>query len=117
MTSFAGPGTYLGFETSDQAVPFEIYARAPDERAMIARDGAKEFLWIYNGRNAWRYQLDTPIPLVEFTGWSLSGARIDTMTLFPATLPKAFAEWQVGYADSERACGERGGGLGAREAA
>jgi len=99
ITSFVGTGTYLGFETSDQEVPFEIYARAPDQRAMTARDGAKEFLWIYNGRTAWRYQPDTPIPLVELTGWSLSGSRIDTMTLFPATLPKAFTEWQVGYAD------------------
>jgi len=99
ITSLVGTGTYLGFETSDQEVPFEIYARAPDQRAMIARDGAKDFLWIYTAKNAWRYQPDTPIPLVELTGWSLSGSRIDTMTLFPATLPKAFATWQVGYAD------------------
>src|SRR5688500_16594629 len=99
ITSFVGTGTYLGFETSDQEVPFEIYARAPDHRAMIARDGTKEFLWIYDGKNAWRYQPDTPIPLVGLTGWSLTGSRIDTMTLFPATLPKAFTGWQVGYAD------------------
>jgi outer membrane lipoprotein-sorting protein len=99
ITSLAGTGTYLGFETSDQEVPFEIYARAPDQRAMVARDGTKEFLWIYNGKNAWRYQPDTPIPLVEFTGWSLTGSRIDTMTFFPASLAKAFASWQVGYAD------------------
>lgn len=112
VTSFAGTGTYLGFETSDQEVPFEIYARAPDERAMIARDGAKEFLWIYNRRNAWRYQPDTPIPLVEFTGWSLSGSRIDTMTLFPATLPTAFAEWQVGYADIDGTSVEVARGIG-----
>jgi outer membrane lipoprotein-sorting protein len=99
VTSLSGTGTYLGFETSDQEVPFEIVARAPDQRAMIARDGAKEFLWIYTGKGAWRYQPDTPIPLTELTGWSLSGSRIDTMTLFPATLPKAFSQWQVGYAD------------------
>jgi outer membrane lipoprotein-sorting protein len=99
ITSVAGTGTYLGFETSDQEVPFEIVARAPDQRAMIARDGAKEFLWIYNGANAWRYQPDTPIPFIELTGWSASGSRIDTMTLFPAALPKAFTTWQAGYAD------------------
>jgi hypothetical protein len=37
--------------------------------------------------------------LIELTGWSLSGSRIDTMSLFPATLPTAFSQWQVGYAD------------------
>lgn len=99
LTSFVGTGTYLGFETSDQEVPFEIFARTPDQRTMIAHDRGKDFIWVYSGRNAWRYQPDTPIPLIEFTGWSLSGSRIDTMTFFPAALPKAFAEWQVGYAN------------------
>jgi len=99
LTSFVGTGTYLGFETSDQEVAFEIYARAPDQRTMIAETGARDLTWVFNGRNAWRYQPDTPIPLIELTGWSLSGSRVDTMTLFPAALPKAFAQWQVGYAD------------------
>lgn len=99
LTSFVGTGTYLGFETSDQEVPFEIYARAPDQRTMIAETGAQDLTWVYNGRNAWRYQPDTPIPLIDLTGWSLSGSRVDTMTFFPAALPKAFPQWQVGYAD------------------
>ena len=52
-----------------------------------------------NGRSAWKYQPDTPIPLVELTGWSLEGFRIETMVLFPAAIPKAFSQWLVGYAD------------------
>ena len=99
LTSFSATGTYLGFETSDQEVPFEIVVRAPDQRAMKAETGANDLLWVFNGPTAWRFHPDTPIPLIEFTGWSLSGTRIDTMSLFPATLAKAFAEWQVGYAD------------------
>ncbi|MGH9257932.1 MAG: photosynthetic reaction center cytochrome c subunit family protein [Vicinamibacterales bacterium] len=99
LTSFAGTGTYMGFETSDQEVPLEIVARAPDQRAMVAETGATDLLWVYNGRNAWRFQPDTPIPLIELTGWSLSGSRIDSMVFFPASLPKAFAQWQVGYAN------------------
>ena len=99
LTSFSGTGTYLGFETSDQEVPFEVAVRAPDQRAMRAETGANDLLWAFNGANAWRFHPDTPIPLIEFTGWSLAGTRIDTMSLFPAALAKAFAEWQVGYAD------------------
>ena len=99
LTSFSATGTYLGFETSDTEVPFEIVARAPDQRAMTAETGANDLLWIYNGANAWRYHPDTPIPLIQFTGWSLSGTRIDTMSLFPAALAKAFTQFQVGYAN------------------
>ena len=99
LTSFVATGTYMGFDTSDQEVPLEVFARAPDQRAMIADAGAADLIWTHNGRSAWRYQPDTPIPLVELTGWSLTGSRIDAMVLFPAAIPKAFSQWQVGYAD------------------
>ena len=77
----------------------QVFARAPDQRTIIAETGANDLTWVHNGVNAWRYQPDTPIPLIELTGWSLSGSRLDTMALFPATLQKAFTQWQVGYAD------------------
>lgn len=99
LTSFVGTGTYLGFETSDQEVPLQVFAKSPDQRALIVETGAMDLMFIFNGRNAWRYQPDTPIPLIELTGWSLTGSRIDTLAFFPAMLPKAFAQWQVGYAD------------------
>jgi outer membrane lipoprotein-sorting protein len=99
LTSFVATGSYTGFETSEQEVPLQVFARTPDQRAMIAETGAADLMWIYDGRNAWRYQPDTPIPLVELTGWSRTGSRIDTMVFFPAALPKAFTDWQTGYAD------------------
>jgi outer membrane lipoprotein-sorting protein len=99
LTSFIGTGTYMGFDTSDQEVPLEVFARAPDQRTLIADAGAADIIWTHNGRSAWKYQPDTPIPLIELTGWSLSGSRIDAMVWFPAAIPKAFSQWQVGYAD------------------
>ena len=68
FTSFVGTGTYLGFETSEQEVPLQVFARAPDQRTLIAETGATDLMWVHNGRNAWRYQPDTPIPLIELTG-------------------------------------------------
>ena len=99
FTSFVASGTYMGFETSEQEVPLEVFVRAPDQRTLIAETGAADLMWVHNGRNAWRYQPDTPIQLIELTGWSLTGSRFDTMVFFPTALPKAFAQWQVGYAD------------------
>jgi hypothetical protein len=101
LTSFIGTGTYMGFDTSDQEVPLEVFARAPDQRTLIADAGAADIIWTHNGRSAWKYQPDTPIPLIELTGWSLTGSRMDAMVLFPSTIPKAFSQWQVGYADIE----------------
>ena len=98
LTSFAGTGTYLGFETRDTEVPYEVVVRAPDQRAEKAETGANDLLWFYNGTSAGRVHPDTPVPLLDFTGWSLSGSRIDTMSLFPAALAKAFAQWQMGFA-------------------
>jgi hypothetical protein len=99
FTSFVGTGTYLGFETSDQEVPMQMFAKAPDQRSMIVETGAMDLMMIFNGRNAWRYHPDTPIPLIELTGWSLTGAKYDTMAFFPAMFSKAFKQTQVGYAD------------------
>jgi hypothetical protein len=99
LRSFIATGTYLGFDTSDQEVPLQVFARAPDQRTLIAHAGSADIIWTHDGRRAWKYLPDTPIPLVELTGWSLTGSRIDAMTLFPAGIPTAFREWQVGYAE------------------
>ena len=100
ITSYTARGTYVGFDTSDAEVPLEIFSRAPNLRAMIARPTVgSDLIWIYNGRNGWKYQSDTPVPLVELTGWNLTGAGLDAMVFFPAGIPKAFAQWQVSFAD------------------
>ena len=99
FTSYTAAGTYLGFDTSDTEVPLQVFSKAPNQRTMIADPPVgPDLMWVYNGRNAWKYQPDTPVPLIELTGWSLIGTGIDAMVFFPAAIPKAFAQWQVGYA-------------------
>jgi hypothetical protein len=99
ITSLVATGTYSGFDTSNQAVPLEFFTRAPDQRAMIAHGVGADLFWTYNGRNGWRYQPDTPIPLVELTGSNLTGARMDARVSFPAGIRQAFDQWQVSFAD------------------
>src|SRR5262245_53202397 len=84
FTSLGGSGSFTGFETSEQEVPLQVFARTPDQRTMIAETGVNDLAWVHDGRNAWRYQPDTPIPLIELTGWSRTGSRIDTMVFFPS---------------------------------
>ena len=99
VTTVVARGTYAGFDTSSQEVPLEIFARAPDRRTMIAHGGAADLVWTYDGRRGWRYQPDTPVPLIELTGWNLAGARLDAMPFFPAAIQRTFGEWQVSFAD------------------
>jgi outer membrane lipoprotein-sorting protein len=99
ITTVVAKGTYTGFDTSEQEVPVEVFARAPDQRAMVAHAPGADLIWTFDGRSAWRYQPDTPIPLIELTGWNITGARLDAMAFFPAGLQKAFSEWQASIAD------------------
>jgi outer membrane lipoprotein-sorting protein len=99
ITSIAAKGTYAGFDTLGRAVPMEFFAAAPNKRAMIAHGAGSDFMWSYDGTAGWRYQPDTPVPLLSLTGSSLLGAGIDAMASFPAQFQEAFAEWQVGYGD------------------
>ena len=102
ITSVVATGTYRGFDTLEREVPLEFFARAPDRRTMIARGdaiGAADFFWTYDGQTGWRYQPDTPVPLIELTGSNLVGAGIDAMVSFPAQIPPAFDEWEVSYTD------------------
>jgi outer membrane lipoprotein-sorting protein len=99
ITSVVAKGTYTGFDTSEQEVPVDVFARAPDQRAMVAHAPGADLIWTFDGRSAWRYQPDTPIPLIELTGWNVTGARLDAMAFFPAGLAKAFSGWQASFAD------------------
>ncbi len=102
VTSYRATGTYIGFDTSDTEVPLEIFSKAPNQRTMIAHPPVgPDLIWTHNGKNAWKYQPNTPVPLTEITGWSLIGTGIDAMASYPAALGKAFASWQVGFADIE----------------
>ena len=52
ITSLAATGTYSGFDTLTREVPMELLARAPDQRAMVARGetiGTTDFFWTYDG--------------------------------------------------------------------
>jgi outer membrane lipoprotein-sorting protein len=99
VTSYVATGTYAGFDTLEREVPAEILGQAPDRRAIVARGPAGDLLWTYDGSRGWRYQPDTPVPLIDLTAWNLDGARLDAMVYFPAGLQRAFGQWQASFAD------------------
>jgi hypothetical protein len=98
FTSFAGVGTYTGFDSNDVPVPAEVFVRAPNQMTTIAQAQAGLNAKVFDGKQGWRMQQDTPIPLMAMTGDNLQGAAIEAMIWFPAALQKSFSQWQTNVA-------------------
>jgi hypothetical protein len=96
LTSFTARGTYGGFNTGGADLPIEIDAKAPNQRMQIVRAPDAENVKVFNGQKAWVAEGWRPLPLMELTAGNLEGARIEALTLFPATIKDAFTGWQVG---------------------
>jgi photosynthetic reaction center cytochrome c subunit len=96
LTSYTGKGTFIGFETEQEKVPLEIFAKAPNQRSSVVHMAVGDKITLYDGRAAWIAGSDKPIPLMPLTGGNLDGARVDGILSFPAGLKQAFSNWQVG---------------------
>ena len=98
LASFAGKGTYEGFDTGYEKVPVDIFAKAPDQRAMIVhmRDG--DGITTFDGQSGWLAAPERPLPLMEFTGGMLDGAKVEAELSFPARIQQTLTDWRVGSA-------------------
>ena len=99
LTSFTARGTYEGFDSDFQQVPFDIYARAPNMRTTVVHMGAGENITAYNGQEGWQAgPADlTPVPLMALVGPSLDGARLDAQLAFPAQIKQVLTDWRTGF--------------------
>jgi outer membrane lipoprotein-sorting protein len=95
LTSFVAKGTYEGYDTEHVKVAVEVYAQAPDQRAMVVHAPFGDKVSTYDGRAAWIASADRPVPLMPLTGGNLQGARIDALLAFPAQVRQAFAPWRL----------------------
>ena len=96
LTSFTGKGTLIGFETEQTKVPVDVFAKAPNQRAMVVHTVLGDSTRIFDGRAAWIASPDRPVGLLTLTGGNLEGARIDGAVAFPAQLKGTFNQWRVG---------------------
>jgi photosynthetic reaction center cytochrome c subunit len=97
LTSFTAKGTYVGFDTAMMKVPVDIYAKAPNQFAMVVHMSEGDSNRIYDGQHAWFTLPGFPIPLVELSGGDLNGARVDALLAFPARIKQDFTQWIVGF--------------------
>ena len=102
LKSFVAKGTYSGYDTSDDKVPVEIYAKAPNQRTTILHapvgDGViKDGTSVFDGRAGWINAANTLVPMLTLTGGNLDGARVDAALSFPGGIKQALTDWSDGF--------------------
>jgi photosynthetic reaction center cytochrome c subunit len=98
LTTFAGQGTYEGYDSYHVKVRLEIYAQSPGERTIIAHTQNGDSTTTFDGRAGWVAAVDKPVHLLPFLpGPELDGARLDADLCFPAGIKQALGQWRNGF--------------------
>ena len=100
LKSFAAKGTYSGYDTDLEKVPAEFYAKAPDQRTVIAHRPNADNIYVFDGSRGWIAMTNTRLPLLEVTGGGLDGARLDGQLTFPAGIKQYLSRWRGGFPPS-----------------
>jgi photosynthetic reaction center cytochrome c subunit len=102
LTSFAGKGTYVGFETAFAKVPVEVFAKAPDQRATVVHFLDGDSISTYDGHLGWMVGPETirPLPQIALTGGDLEGAKVEAELSFPARIKEVLGDWRVGFPEN-----------------
>src|SRR3989442_7007299 len=83
LTSFTAKGTYAGYDTDHAKAPIEIFAKAPNQRAMIIHAPFGDSVRTYDGRAGWIAAADQPRTMMPLTGGNLEGAKVEALVSFP----------------------------------
>ena len=97
-TSYAIRGTYEGYETYHQQVPFELWVKAPAQMATVVHTQNGESVTIYDGRQGWIASPNNPVLLLPLApGAESDGARLDAQLFFPAQMRQVLTKWRAGF--------------------
>ena len=97
-TSYAIRGTYEGYETYHQQVPFEMWIKAPAQMASVVQTQNGDSTTVYDGSQGWIASPNNPVMLLPMeAGAETDGARFDAQLFFPAGLRQALSQWRAGF--------------------
>ena len=97
LKSFTAKGTYGGYDTDLEAVPLDIFAKAPGQRSAVVHLRVGDSITTYDGRAGWIAAPDKPVPLITLLGEDLDGVRLDAALAFPAGIKQALSQWRAGF--------------------
>jgi outer membrane lipoprotein-sorting protein len=97
VTSLVGKGNYHGYDDFE-IFPFDIFARAPNQKTTILHSQYGDTTMAYDGRAGWIASPAEvkPQPVMALTGGNLEGAGLEAELLFPGRIKQALGNWVVG---------------------
>lgn len=98
VSSLIGKGTYDGYDSYHEKVPFELYAKAPASIATVIHTQNGDSTTVFNGSEGWIASVGNPVPLLPLApGAELDGARLDAQLFFPSQIAQALSPWRSGF--------------------
>ena len=98
VSSVTAKGTYEGYDSYHEKVPFELYAKAPSSIATVIHTQNGNSTTDFNGTEGWIASPSNPVPLLPLApGAELDGARLDAQLLFPAGIKQGLDSWRDGF--------------------
>jgi photosynthetic reaction center cytochrome c subunit len=98
LASFTATGTTTGYGPDSEPQPFELAARAPNQRAAVARSSNGDRATVFDGRSGWIAAPHRPVDVLALGGADLDGLRIDAELAFPSRIKQVAGQWRVGAA-------------------
>ena len=98
LTSFTAAGTTTGYGPDSEPQPFELAARAPNQRASVVRSTDGNRATVFDGRSGWIAAPHRPVDVLPLGGADLDGLRIDAELAFPSRIKQVAGQWRVGAA-------------------
>jgi hypothetical protein len=96
LTSVTARGTSAGYGPDGDRRPFELFARAPNQRATVVRTPTGDSTTTFDGARGWIAAPHRPVPVLPLAGADLDGLRLDAELVFPGRIKQAAAGWRVG---------------------
>jgi len=97
-TGFKIAGTYEGYETYHQKVPFELWVKAPAQMASVVHTQNGDSTTVYDGSEGWVASPNNPVMLLPMSaGAESDGARLDAQLFFPSEIKQALSQWRAGF--------------------
>lgn len=97
LTSYTAKGTYEGFDTYNMPVPYEVFAKAPNQRTVIVHTQNGDNTFSFDGRIGWVAVVDRAAPLMPMTHGEVDSAKIEADLAFPGNIRQTLSQAQAGF--------------------
>jgi photosynthetic reaction center cytochrome c subunit len=96
LTSYVAKGTSVGYGPEGTPRPVEVYAKNPNQRALIIHTLDGDSTTVFDGTSGWIAAPHRPLPVLQLTGGDLGGIKLDAEMAFPARIKQTLSNWKVG---------------------